>query len=506
MHATRHLLKCPIKLAAEREAAISASITPQAVPVATLANDVVEDVVASPEIATSQVDAVTDVQPVSESQQTSIDLSFEMCKLFTLCNQGRGLPDKDIQSFIDTWNVGKASDPSGYQELDYKTLGEFKKYRQGFVLDSEPGAMKTVVIDITEEDVPGLSSPLQFPFAMKDMRAWLEEEFERAEYKEEVEGSHPVTYKSGLCMEAAPVYRAKEDGSRQRVITTPDTADVWIKLQAKLRQQPMRNDAFIAAVQLYSDKTLVNHKGMTCHPVKASLFNVPYAKRIKGILSDVSTVAYFQDLNIPDYITASDKRLVKLSYMSKALELLLAPLKEASFEGMRVMDPVGSMMEVYPRLLSYVMDLPESKDVFMVKGLPGAHPCEACMVHKDELKDIFKADVDARTVEQQKQFYDELMSEKNKAARLKLSTSLSTQPVPCPLFGFDDQEEDDECSVLQVLSHESLHNDDLGVFLYLINYLDKYFAESESGGGTIRARNLVYKKMNQRLESMPRAG
>lgn len=510
MHLSRHLLSCPRKLVAQREASlhpvpIVANVAPEAPIVIASDAQSPEAESRSPEAPLAVPDEImSDCQDApTMTQDPEFDFSFELCKFFTLCNQGRGLPDKDIQGFIDMYNIARAKSPNGHEGIEFETLGQFKKYRHGFVLNDE-GGIKTVMIDITDEDVPGLAAPLQFPFAVKDILIWMGEEFRRADYREEVEGSNPKQYKSSLCMEAAPEYKMMADGSKQRIITTPQTADTWIQLQAKLRSQAMFKDSSIAAVQLYSDKTLVNHKGMSCHPVKAALFNVPYSKRIKGILSDVSTVAYFQDLNdLPDNITVADKRLVKLAYMSKALDVLLGPLKQASYEGLRVKDPVGSWMDVHPRILSYVMDLPESKDVFMVKGFPAKHPCEACMVHKDDLHDIFKGGVESRTVERQKQAYEELMLETHKASRTKLATALSTQPVPCALFGFADQEDDDECSVMHVLAHESLHNEDIGVFLYLIDYLEKYF---DNMNWLPRKKNLAYQKMNKRLESMPRAG
>ena len=495
MHLARHLLTCKAKLAAERDANKN--------PIMTIvhANSNVGVDIAHSSTVMSPVDHINTSDDDTTVQKNPFNLSFEITKHFTLCNQGRGMPDKDIQGFIDVYNIARQNDPN-MPELEFKTLGEFIKYRHGFVF-ADDGGMKTIVIDITEDDVPGLSSPLQFPFAMKDMKSWLEEEFRRPEYKVEVEGSTPTTYTSSLIMDAAPVYKEMPNGSRQRVITTPQTADTWIQLQEKLRMHSVSRKGCIAAVQLYSDKTLVNHKGMSCHPVKAALFNVPYSKRIKGILSDASTVAYFQDLSMPEHVKGVQQRLVKLVYMSKAIQALLMPLKAASFEGMKVKDPVGSWMDVYPRLLSYVMDLPESKDVFMVKGMPSANPCEACMVTKDDLHNIFKGGVETRTVDQQKAHYNDLMSEPNNAKRMKLATSLSTQPVPCALFGFADQEDDDACSVMQILAHESLHNDDIGVFLYLLDYLDAYFDRMD---WTASRKNKAYQKMNQRLESMPRAG
>ena len=222
-----------------------------------------------------------DTVDYSPPAEPEFDVSFELCKLFTLSNQGRGLSDKDVQAFIDFHNASLLKKPTEPMVLDYKNLGEFKKYRQGFVLDDQCG-MKTVVITVMDADVPGIRSPVQLPFVMRDLEEWLEVELRRSDYQVETVGDEdaPPRFVSVLKMEAAPVYVPLANGDMARVISTPETADTWIMLQQKLRARPGNENACVAALQLHSDKTLVNHKGTSCHPVKAALFNVSYARRI----------------------------------------------------------------------------------------------------------------------------------------------------------------------------------------------------------------------------------
>ena len=78
-----------------------------------------------------------------------------------------------------------------------------------------------------------------------------------------------------------------------------------------------------------------------------------------------------------------------------------------------------------------------------------------------------------------------------------------TQPVPCPLWGFADQEDADPGSIMFVLAHESMHNEDLGLFLYIIDNMKKYF--EEKGMSAMRI-NRLFDEMNRRMEQMPRAG
>lgn len=77
-----------------------------------------------------------------------------------------------------------------------------------------------------------------------------------------------------------------------------------------------------------------------------------------------------------------------MAIISECLRHLLAALKKASNEGLSLVDPQGQQQLVFPRLFSYVMDDPESKDVNAIKGGNTLHPCEHCMVTSQQLGDI----------------------------------------------------------------------------------------------------------------------
>ncbi len=51
-------------------------------------------------------------------------------------------------------------------------------------------------------------------------------------------------------------------------------------------------------------------------------------------------------------------------------------------------DPEGKEHLVFPRLFSYVVDDPESKDVTCIKGGNSAYPCELCWVPNDQLSNV----------------------------------------------------------------------------------------------------------------------
>ena len=113
-------------------------------------------------------------------------------------------------------------------------------------------------------------------------------------------------------------------------------------------------------------------------------------------MKNLKNVAYLPTLEKPAMMSnAGLWRQVKLAYFSKALTLLLKPLKvctvflvyvntifihallaqDASHTGMNMYDPSGRYQLVYPRLLSYVVDDPEGKDVMCIKGGNSKHPC-----------------------------------------------------------------------------------------------------------------------------------
>lgn len=68
------------------------------------------------------------------------------------------------------------------------------------------------------------------------------------------------------------------------MVDEPYTADFWRWLQQQLIKKRGRDDFTIAALQLYSDKTLLNFKGVTAHPVRATFLNILYEARIKNLV------------------------------------------------------------------------------------------------------------------------------------------------------------------------------------------------------------------------------
>lgn len=128
------------------------------------------------------------------------------------------------------------------------------------------------------------------------------------------------------------------------------------------------------ALQLYSDKCLLNTKGRQAHPIRMALLNLEHYTRNQNIVD----VGFFPIVQRPGGVSKRSWRQVKLCMHHKCLALLLKDVKEASHRdvGLSVSDPSGNQIVVVPRLMSYSADDPEAKDGSLVRG---GH-CEVCMV------------------------------------------------------------------------------------------------------------------------------
>mmetsp|Transcript_4270 Transcript_4270/g.9924 ORF Transcript_4270/g.9924 Transcript_4270/m.9924 type:complete len:125 (-) Transcript_4270:95-469(-) len=102
-------------------------------------------------------------------------------------------------------------------------------------------------------------------------------------------------------------------GDPSHAISEPHGTSVWLREEAHMRMI-LGSHAFIAAVQLYADATVVNLKGGSVHPVYMCLLNHEYAEKIKCI----KTVAYLPQLDPQKADT-----LKKLSLYHTSFNILL---------------------------------------------------------------------------------------------------------------------------------------------------------------------------------------
>lgn len=156
----------------------------------------------------------------------------------------------------------------------------------------------------------------------------------------------------------------------------------------------------MAGIQLYSDKTVLNFKNRQSHPIRATLLNISYPVRIKNL----NEVGYLPVEDRPSNMTLATWKKVKQVMYSRCIATLLQPLKDASHAGLSLKDPSGVMQHVYPRLLNYCFDDPESKMVMCIKGGNTQYPCELCKVPHDKLH-LIGAVFEPRTEAHQKEVY-----------------------------------------------------------------------------------------------------
>ena len=226
------------------------------------------------------------------------DYTYEMFKAFTTANNGQVLSDRDIQNILDVFREAKRQGGT----LEFETLEEFKHYRDK-IKECKEGGWRVVDICVTENDVSGLDAVISAPFYHKNMIVWLGNILRNNVDKEEFVCRASVAY----------------DTENARLYNEPHNCDAWLQLQSNIPES-----SFIAALQLYSDKSLVNMKNLSSHPIRATLLNLPYKERIKNL----DGVGYLPELSRPAHVKNDGKwRMVKLFYMSKALDILLSPLK-----------------------------------------------------------------------------------------------------------------------------------------------------------------------------------
>lgn len=130
----------------------------------------------------------------------------------------------------------------------------------------------------------------------------------------------------------------------------------------------------MCAPQMYTDKSVVNHKSTTMYPAYASLLGGTYADKTKGIV----TLAYLPNPRTVGK-TPAENVLLREALLSKCLELITAQLKVASRDGFVALFRGGEFMKLYPRLLSYVGDDPEQRQI-LCQYIAGkvARPCVLC--------------------------------------------------------------------------------------------------------------------------------
>ena len=319
-----------------------------------------------------------------------------------------------------------------------------------------------------------------------DTAAWLAAEFGNPKYAD------------GFTLRAAV---RKVDG--QRAWSCPADTDAWLGHQAAV--DVIANGAVVAALQLYSDKSLLSNKGTWVYPLKAVLLNAPFAARTD--IRNMRNIAFFPELQRPQGMPLEQFKEAKRAIHHRVLLTTLAPLKQLSQSGEALADPSGVKRWVLPRLLNYVGDDPECKTAagVYVSG-QGKKPCEMCYCPLQQMNQVLD-DYPPRTVAEQLQIMGRIEQEgqKSKAAAQRESAEWSTHFIrEHGLFGFAGQHLVWGNPFL-CFGYDSLHVDQLGLWPDLVKcikpFCDTVGVETNLGRSCGSA---VLARMNDNLPEMPR--
>ncbi|KAL4431240.1 hypothetical protein ABPG75_006496 [Micractinium tetrahymenae] len=369
------------------------------------------------------------------------DVTFETVKFARQANLSFSNTERLLALLELAARVGKP---------DLQSAAAVNRYVDQLLLNSNDG-WEEDTFTITSEHVPQLRDHrVNVRWFFRNSEQWLVSQCGNPAY----DGSFVLRARK----------RRGPDG--QRIIRDPHTADAWLEAQATLRERLQAagaseadiKAAVIAALQLTSDKTLLNVKGLQAYPVRACLLNLMYGLRIDNI----DCLAYFPVLKRPPGVSSHTWRLVRLFAVNECLRRLLAPLKQLANEGKVTAAPSGALYRFFPRLLSYVADDPEVHDISCILSGGTLHPCEQCW----ELRDNFDGFSTAapRTTGEQKELRARIC-----AGETNLIKEKSTHPIASGLWAEgDDQAGWEDNELLATFGFESMHNDDLGVFLDLV--------------------------------------
>jgi hypothetical protein len=118
----------------------------------------------------------------------------------------------------------------------------------------------------------------------------------------------------------------------------------------------------------------------------------------------------------------------KLEILHKCLEIVLEPLKEASYSGYYMKDPFGNPQWVFPRICLYICDQTEgSRITCTFDSNKSNFPCSLCFCPKKDLSSVSKT-FTYRTEGNMKEIFVE-MQQSPPEEKERQSKELSVHPV-----------------------------------------------------------------------------
>jgi hypothetical protein len=146
-------------------------------------------------------------------------------------------------------------------------------------------------------------------------------------------------------------------GGACRSVKTSQTEMMLTRIQQTLPDR----EATIAALILASDKTQMTMmaSGQQVYPVYATLGNIDKDIRRKPSHRANVLLGYLPVDDFKDVASDNDRQRLKGELIHRAMEILLEPLKEASWKGVEMWCTDKRLRRVYPIIAAYVADWPE---------------------------------------------------------------------------------------------------------------------------------------------------
>ena len=240
------------------------------------------------------------------------------------CSSSRypGLSKHDSEAVLRLVQLGVDTFKETGECLDWTRMAQVDAMTKEVLANSGDGWCEAT-ITIPSGTFPWLAAyapdGVTFAFEHKDMEAWL-----GVVYSDR-------NHKGHFAVEA----NMRFNQSNSRVYEHPWDGDLWIKYQYEARvffeQQYYGLDpgsVAIAAVQMYSDKTSVNHKGGSMHPVRATLLNIAAGRRWEHCLYEVAMIPDMSRV-LPSHLPREKRHLLKLVAINLCIAELLAPPSSA---------------------------------------------------------------------------------------------------------------------------------------------------------------------------------
>lgn len=372
------------------------------------------------------------------------------------------------------------------QITSFKNASAVYKKREEYLLGDSTDWCTTDIV-VSDEDLPGVGY-CSFRFQHRNVENALKEICSNSALKH----SFDVKIRKKII---------NIGGVDTRIFDETVNCDAAIAQQKKIKALASQIDeshsqhAVALLIQLYSDKTLLNVKGATCHPIRLTIMNIK--RRCRHQFTEV--VGYFPDLGGHDRIT-------KLLVLQKCIKALFASIEDGLKAGYQWKAPDGKKFWFFPRVISYVADDPEIRDILCIKSHQGSLPCERCTVTKEQLDVILDGSSNNsnnnntgnnRTSQQTKMLVQDAIE--------KITTKKELNTISKDLG--------DNHSVVPVLSHmhllhegdmhllfgyDTLHNEDLGLIPDIVTASCEWVHKRWPGKGF----TYIYKHMNDMLQQI----